>query len=204
MLSSSGQYGDAARCRDLGIAAYLVKPISASDLLRSIVSVMGKASDAPRRLAPPRPDPGAPQRVLLAEDNQVNQFLALAILQQSGHTVTLARNGREAVDAYLKDEFDLVLMDVQMPEQSGLEATRRIRDHEAMHGGHIPIIAMTAHAMKGDREMCIDAGMDEYISKPIVRGELLRLIKEVAGKRLAPDTGPRLDDTPPVALPRSA
>jgi CheY-like chemotaxis protein len=185
MLSSSGQYGDATRCRELGVAAYLVKPISAADLLRSIVLVMGKAPDAPKRLTPQTEDTGAPQRILLAEDNQVNLLLALAILQQSGHQVTVARDGREALNQFHSGEFDLVLMDVQMPELSGLEATRSIREHEAAHGGHIPIIAMTAHAMKGDREMCLESGMDEYISKPIARRELLRLVKQVGEQRLA-------------------
>ena len=185
MLSSSGQYGDAVRCRELGVAAYLVKPISAADLLRSIVSVLGKTPKAPQRMPAPAADSGPPRRILLAEDNQVNLLLALAILQQRGHIVTVARNGREAVEHFQSGTFDLVLMDVQMPEMGGLEATRLIREHEAAHGGHIPIIAMTAHAMKGDREMCIDGGMDDYISKPIARTELLRLIKQVVREDLA-------------------
>jgi CheY-like chemotaxis protein len=185
MLSSSGQYGDAARCRALGIATYLVKPISAADLLRSIVSVLGEQAPSPPRAARTVTDAAASQRVLLAEDNSVNLFLALAILQQAGHNVTVARNGREAVDHFKGGAFDVILMDVQMPEMGGLEATRHIRDHEAAHGGHVPIIALTAHAMKGDREMCLNAGMDEYISKPIVRAELLRLIKRVADGSLA-------------------
>jgi len=188
MLSSSGQYGDAARCRELGIAAYLVKPISAADLLRSIVSVLGKQPDTPHQSARAVVDAGRPQRILLAEDNSVNLFLALAILQQAGHTVTVARNGREALNELEQGAFDLILMDVQMPEMGGLEATRRIRDHEARHGGHVPIIAMTAHAMKGDREMCLDAGMDEYISKPIVRADLLSLIRRTGEGQLVQPT----------------
>jgi two-component system sensor histidine kinase/response regulator len=177
MLSSSGQYGDSARCRELGVSAYVVKPISPSDLLRSIVTVLGKTADAPTRDASPAAPTGAARRILLAEDNQVNLFLALAILQQAGHTVTVAGNGREALEKLHDGAFDLVLMDVQMPEIGGLEATRLIREHEAAHGGHIPIIAMTAHAMKGDREMCLEAGMDDYLSKPIERRELLRLVQ---------------------------
>jgi len=185
MLSSSGQYGDAARCRQLGVAAYLVKPISAADLLRSIVSIMGKAPTAPRPQLAVARDSVAPRRILLAEDNHVNLFLALAILQQAGHAVTVARNGREAIDEYSRGTFDVVLMDVQMPEMGGLEATAAIRAIEAERGGHTPIIAMTAHAMKGDREMCIAGGMDDYISKPIVRAKLLRMIKEIGDTALA-------------------
>ena len=190
MLSSSGQYGDSARCRELGVAAYLVKPVSAGDLLRSIVTVLGKAVvEAPRRAGSPAPAAGTARRILLAEDNQVNLFVALAMLQQAGHAVTVAANGREALREFHSGTFDLVLMDVQMPEMGGLEATRAIREHEAEHGGHIPIIAMTAHAMKGDREMCLDAGMDDYVSKPIVRRELLRLVQAAGTPAAAP--GPR-------------
>jgi len=190
MLSSSGQYGDSARCRELGVAAYLVKPVSAGDLLRSIVTVLAKAVvEAPRRAGSPAPAAGTARRILLAEDNQVNLFVALAMLQQAGHAVTVAANGREALREFHSGTFDLVLMDVQMPEMGGLEATRAIREHEAEHGGHIPIIAMTAHAMKGDREMCLDAGMDDYVSKPIVRRELLRLVQAAGTPAAAP--GPR-------------
>jgi signal transduction histidine kinase/DNA-binding response OmpR family regulator len=186
MLSSSGQYGDSGRCRELGVAAYLVKPVSPSDLLRSIVRVMGKAATAPAIVHPPAPA-SAGRRVLLAEDNQVNLHLALAILQQAGHTVTIARNGRQAVDHFLTGSYDVILMDVQMPEMSGFEATEAIRAQEREHGGHVPIVAMTAHAMKGDRESCLAAGMDDYISKPIARRELLRIVQTVGAPPPAAD-----------------
>jgi two-component system, sensor histidine kinase and response regulator len=186
MLSSAGRYGDSARCREFGVAAYLVKPVSPADLLRSIVGVLGKASSpAPARVEHPASEPTIGRRILLAEDNQVNLHLALTILKRAGHTVTVARTGREALDAFMADSFDVILMDVQMPEMGGFEATQLIRAHEQHFGGHVPIVAMTAHALKGDRENCLAAGMDDYISKPIVRAELLRLVQK-AGAPAAP------------------
>src|SRR5262249_56704176 len=106
-------------------------------------------------------------RLLLAEDNAVNQRLAATLLERRGHKVTIANNGREALDALAARSFDVVLMDVQMPEMGGFEATRVIRERERATGAHLPIIAMTAHAMKGDRERCLEAGMDEYLTKPL-------------------------------------
>jgi two-component system, sensor histidine kinase and response regulator len=123
-----------------------------------------------------------PLKLLLAEDNAVNRQLALAVLQTRGHEVSVAVNGREAVEAVEREPFDLVLMDVQMPEMGGLEATGRIRAREAATGEHLPIFAMTAHALKGDRERCLEAGMDGYISKPIDRRELLNLVESVQPK----------------------
>jgi CheY-like chemotaxis protein len=118
-------------------------------------------------------------RILLAEDNRVNQRVGVALLTKRGHSVEVAANGREAVAAAEAGPFDLVLMDVQMPEMDGLEATRRIRERERETGRHLPIIALTAHAMKGDRERCLDAGMDEYVTKPLQAEPLLRTIREV-------------------------
>jgi two-component system, sensor histidine kinase and response regulator len=118
-------------------------------------------------------------RILLAEDNMVNQRLAFRLLEKQGHVIVLANNGQEALDHLLKDSFDLILMDVQMPDVDGLEATREIRKREVSTGKHIPIVAMTAHAMEGDRERCIEAGMDDYISKPIKASMLFEVIERL-------------------------
>jgi CheY-like chemotaxis protein len=118
-------------------------------------------------------------RVLLAEDNKVNQILALGLLEKRGYAVAVVGDGRAAVDAIKTDRFDLVFMDIQMPEMDGLEATAAIRAHEQRTGEHIPIIAMTAHALNGDRERCLAAGMDGYVSKPIRVAELDRAIERV-------------------------
>src|SRR5208337_4987123 len=178
MLTSVGQRGDAARCRELGIAAYLIKPIGQSQLLDAILNVLGtraQAADAPRPNLVTRHSLREGQRklrILLAEDNAVNQKLASRLLEKRGHTVVVAANGREALKALEKEEFDLVLMDVSMPEMDGLEAARAIRAAEQTTGAHLPIIAMTAHAMKGDRERCLAAGMDGYLAKPVQAREL--------------------------------
>ena len=116
-------------------------------------------------------------RVLLAEDNLVNQRLALRLLEKAGHTVRVAGNGRQALQALERDRFDVVLMDVQMPEMDGMEATAVIRQREKTTGSHLPIIALTAHAMKGDRDRCLAAGMDGCLSKPLQRDELYRLVE---------------------------
>jgi CheY-like chemotaxis protein/HPt (histidine-containing phosphotransfer) domain-containing protein len=121
-------------------------------------------------------------RVLLAEDNKVNQTLATGVLKQLGHTVEIAENGRQAIEAWEAGGFDIILMDVQMPEMDGLDAVQVIREREKKMGTHVPVIAMTAHAMKGDRERCIDAGMDEYLSKPVRRQDLSNMIAVVMGK----------------------
>jgi two-component system, sensor histidine kinase and response regulator len=117
-------------------------------------------------------------RILLAEDNPINQRLAQRLLERQGHRVSIAHNGRQVLDALLKEPFDVLLMDLQMPEMDGLEATVAIREREKLTGGHIPIIAMTAHSMKGDRERCLGLGMDGYVSKPINAIELLRQIEQ--------------------------
>jgi signal transduction histidine kinase/CheY-like chemotaxis protein len=182
MLTSGGQRGDALRCRDLRISAYLVKPIQQSELLEAILTVLGHKTESPDN----RPtlvtrhslrEERQHLRILLAEDNQVNQMVAVRLLQKMGHTVMEVANGREAVLTSEGQEFDLVLMDVQMPEMDGIEATRVIREREVATHKHIPIIAMTAHAMKGDRERCLTAGMDGYIAKPIRPEELHAGIK---------------------------
>jgi PAS domain S-box-containing protein len=184
MLTSAGHRGDAARCRALGIAAYLTKPISKAELLEAIFVVLRPPSS-------PNPEVVTRHtlrenrrqlRILLAEDNRVNQLVATRVLEKRGHTVVVAMNGREALaalDAPGSGLFDLILMDVQMPEMGGLEATQIIRAREQSSGTHLPIIAMTAHAMKGDEERCLEAGMDGYVSKPFQVEDVFATIDRV-------------------------
>jgi CheY-like chemotaxis protein len=170
MLSSADLPGDTARCRALGIATYLTKPIKQSELLDAMLAVMGDATTAAPAVVPlgaPAAEPVRSLRILLAEDNAVNQTLAKRLLEKRGHRVAVTGNGSEALAALHDEAFDLVLMDVQMPEMDGIEATAAIRARERASGAHVPIIAMTAHAMKGDQERCVAAGMDGYVSKPI-------------------------------------
>jgi signal transduction histidine kinase/DNA-binding response OmpR family regulator len=170
MLTSAGQQGDAARCRRLGVVAYLLKPIVKSELLSAILGALTQkpGGSAPNLVTRPSlPKISRKLRVLVAEDNPVNQKVVLRMLEKMGHLPTIAANGQEALAVLASDFFDLVFMDVQMPEMDGLTATKSIREREKQTGLHLPIIAMTAHAMKGDRERCLEAGMDGYISKPV-------------------------------------
>jgi CheY-like chemotaxis protein len=179
MLTSGGQRGDLVKCRELGIVAYLVKPIRKSELLETILQALGRRAPGKGRIIVETSRPAEDSSrlsILLVEDNRVNQIFAVRLLEKEGHAVTVASNGREAVTKYESGDFDLILMDIQMPEMDGFEATAAIRAKEKESGRCIPIIAMTAHAMKGDRERCIDAGMDGYISKPIKKAELLEEI----------------------------
>jgi len=183
MLTSGGQMGDVARCKELGIAAYLMKPITQSDLFDSVVTALHLATAADARPSHARGHERIARRslrVLLAEDNPINQTLALRLLQKWGHRLVVAQNGREALALLEQQRFDVILMDVQMPEMSGIEATDQIRQKEKLTGGHVPIIAMTAHAMKGDRERCLDAGMDHYLSKPIQVDDLFQALETVS------------------------
>jgi PAS domain S-box-containing protein len=183
MLSSACQPVDTRRCQALGLAAYLTKPIKQTDLYRAILAALGSplaGTPAPAAPAPSRP--GRSLRLLLAEDNLVNQKLAVRLLEKQGHRVVVAANGTEAVRTVSREPFDLVLMDVQMPEMDGFEATAAIRQREKSTGRHTPILAMTAYAMKGDRERCLEAGMDGYISKPIQPRELCEAIERLAPK----------------------
>jgi signal transduction histidine kinase/CheY-like chemotaxis protein len=182
MLSSAGRRGDAARCRELGIAAYLTKPIRQSQLFDAMIAVLGKVrqtEDLSGLTTRRSPRESRRLNILLAEDNAVNQKIATRMLEKLGHTVAVAENGQEALDAIARQDFDAIFMDVQMPEMDGLKATEKIREKERQTQLHIPIIAMTAHAMKGDRERCIEAGMDGYISKPINGRELEEAIAGV-------------------------
>jgi two-component system sensor histidine kinase/response regulator len=184
MLTSSGHYGDSARCRALGISAYLTKPVKHPDLLDSISTVLeGRDLWGTPEPATPTPAPvGAPRRVLLAEDNLVNCAVAVGLLTRRGHHVVVAGNGVEAIAALERESFDVVLMDMQMPVMGGLEATTRIRERERHTGGRVRIVALTAHAMQGDRERCLEAGMDGYLSKPIDRFELYVAVEGTPGK----------------------
>jgi signal transduction histidine kinase/DNA-binding response OmpR family regulator len=191
MLTSAGHRGDAARCQELGVAAYLLKPIRQSELREAIARVLGAREQdgaiplITRFSLQDAREPSAFLRVLLAEDNLVNQRLAVRLLEKRGHRVVVAGNGREALQALEKDSFDLVFMDVQMPEMDGLEATAAIRERETRSGLHQPIIALTAHAMKGDREKCLAGGMDGYLTKPIRPQELDDILEDYLARRLA-------------------
>ena len=190
MLTSAGHRGDAARCQSLGVSAYLLKPIRQSELREAIARVLGAHGQEgaipliTRYSLHDGREPGAALRVLLAEDNAVNQRLAVRLLEKRGHRVSVAGNGAEALAAMEKQEFDLVFMDVQMPEMDGLEATAVIRGKEKITGKHQPIIALTAHAMKGDREKCIAGGMDGYLTKPIRPQELDDVLEDFISRRV--------------------
>jgi CheY-like chemotaxis protein len=177
LLSSSADLESARRCRDLGWGVYLIKPVRQRELRRAILAVLGTAPLSGAGAQPRAPAPEAASkerrlRVLVAEDNAVNQKLILRLLQRRGHEVTLAVNGIETVALAGSREFDLILMDLEMPELDGAGATRRIRQDEAGRGQRIPIIALTAHALEGVEEQCLAAGMDAYLAKPIQSAEL--------------------------------
>ncbi len=179
-IASAARYRDVARCKELGTAACLTKPIRQAALLEAILTALGRRAGEPAEHADIEPDaaPGRCLRVLLAEDNLVNQRLAVRVLEKAGHAVTVANNGREALAAMDRHEFDVVLMDVQMPEMDGLEAVAAIRKRQAETARpHVPVIALTAHAMKGDRDRCLAAGMDAYLSKPLHAADLLRALR---------------------------
>ncbi|MHB0957876.1 MAG: hybrid sensor histidine kinase/response regulator [Pirellulaceae bacterium] len=183
MLTSGDRPEDLVACEKLGIGAHLLKPFKQSELLDAIQLALGL--DVSRRPAVPTTHlpPVRSLRILLAEDSLVNQKLAIALLQEQGHHVTVAHNGREAVAAFEAERFDVILMDVQMPEMDGLEATAAIRRREASTGRRVPIVAMTAYALKGDRERCLQAGMDGYVAKPIRAQELLDTVARLFAER---------------------
>jgi CheY-like chemotaxis protein len=207
MLTSAGQRGDGARCRELGISAYLTKPVSQAELREVIFLLL----DSTRGGAPAdglitrhvihEKFAESSLNILVAEDNPVNQKLAVRMLEKRGHKITLARNGREAVQALEAAAYDLVLMDIQMPEMDGFAATAAIREREHGTGKHQPIVAMTAHAMKGDDQRCLYAGMDGYLAKPIRGEEIYAMLDGFAGS-LAPMKPPACDPdgAPAIAL----
>jgi PAS domain S-box-containing protein len=183
MLTSGGRRGDGQRCKELGIAAYLIKPVLQSDLLEALLRVIGPRPDVAQPLQVVTRhtlrESRTPLRVLLAEDNVVNQRLAVRLLEKEGHTVVVAGDGAKALEALERQAFDLILMDVQMPIMDGVETTAAIRKLEQSNGAHIPIVAMTAHAMAGDRQKFLSLGMDGYVSKPIHSADLFDTIENV-------------------------
>ena len=184
MLTSNERAEDIQRCRALGISVYLTKPVRRAELRSAISAALTRQTIATPKdpgsdvaaLASGLREPHVAMRILLAEDNMVNQRVVQRILEKSGHSAVLARNGIEAVEKFYGEKFDLVLMDVQMPEMSGFEATAKIRETEG--ACRTPIIALTAHAMSGDRERCLDAGMDDYLAKPIDSSTLIAMIEK--------------------------
>jgi signal transduction histidine kinase/CheY-like chemotaxis protein len=188
ILSSAARQEDTVRCRELGIAGYLTKPIGRSELRMAIASILSRKSG--QKMESPPAVPAASRnpirqaavpgiRVLLVEDNEVNQEVALAMLRKHGYLVSLVNNGLEALCATASQAFDVILMDLQMPEMGGFEATAEIRARERKTGAHVPIVAMTAHAMKDDRDKCLNSGMDGYVSKPIDQEDLFSAIDAV-------------------------
>jgi CheY-like chemotaxis protein len=183
LLTSAGSSGDGVRCRELGVSGYMLKPILPGELREEIRRIFADLPQVAPGSGQPVAPPDRPLKILLAEDNRVNQAVATAMLSKRGHQVTVAGDGMEALEAMAAGEFDLVLMDVQMPEMDGFDATRAIREREAGASRRIPIVAMTAHAMAGDRERCLEAGMDDYVSKPITPTELFEAISRSSAAR---------------------
>src|SRR5581483_4795586 len=191
MLTSAGQRGDAVRCRELGIDAYLVKPIRKSELLSAILAALGDRNESGGR-------PLITRQVLReSRRNLVILTLVRRMLEKMGHETVIARNGCEALDLLGRETFDVVFMDVQMPVMDGITATGKIREAEKVTGVHIPIIAMTAHAMKGDQERCLAGGMDDYIAKPVSSKRIQEMLERMFAA--APETPP----SPPLAWKRA-
>ncbi len=189
MLTSSGRRGDGARCHELGIEGYLLKPVEVGRLSEMVCTILGgdtgRLSRVPVVTRHSMREARQRLRVLLAEDNEVNRIVAVTKLQKRGHEVAVVKDGLEAVKAYESSEFDVVLMDIQMPIMDGFQAAALIRERQAATGRRVPIIALTAHAMKGDRERCLQAGMDDYITKPFKTDELIRAV-EAGPTRISP------------------
>ena len=198
MLTSAGHRGDGARCQELGVAAYLLKPVRQSELREAIARVLGARTQegaiplVTRCSLQDARDPAVFLRILVAEDNPVNQLLATRLLEKRGHRVVIAATGREALVTLETESFDLVLMDVQMPEMDGLEAVAALREKEKGKGDgmHQPVIALTAHAMKGDQERCLAAGMDGYLTKPIRPQELDAILEAYVARRISATNTP--------------
>ncbi len=211
LLSSSDRQADSSRCRALGLTEHLTKPVKPSDLLERLLKLLASADEASSERPAAEPiaegvNGSAPEpltsrglRILVAEDNPVNQHLSAVILQRMGHQVVVVGNGADAVAVSQREPFDLLLMDVQMPDINGFEATAAIRAREASTGAHLPIVALTAHAMKGDREQCLRAGMDGYVSKPLDVHRLQQVMENVLSRRkvsVLPATPVPFDPTP--------
>jgi two-component system sensor histidine kinase/response regulator len=192
MLTSAGHHGDSARCKELGVGAYLLKPIRQSELREAIARLLGASGQEgavpliTRYSLQDTRDPKQSLRILVAEDNAVNQRLIVRLLEKRGHRPTIVGTGRAALETLERESFQLVFMDVQMPEMDGLEATAAIREREKGLALHQEIIALTAHAMKGAREKCLAAGMDGYLSKPIRPQELDEILDRYVNRRMEP------------------
>ena len=204
MLTSAARPDDVARCRRLGVALHVTKPIKQSDLLDAIVSVIGeRIAHTGRTRTVPKTRPARRHlRILVAEDNAVNRALAVRTLEKRGHRVETAANGRVAIEKIenAKRPFDVVLMDVQMPDIDGLAATVTIRQRERLAGTHVPIVALTAHAMSGDRERCLAAGMDSYLTKPVRPVDLVEAVEKIAQAGRQAGAG---QDRPEARVPSS-
>jgi len=190
MVGSRGSRGDASPWLKAGVPTYLAKPVKIAELSEAINQILGTStpkeeSDAPVEKEMTETRPQACYKILVVEDNVVNRKVAHFMLEKKGHDLTAVENGKEALNAMENNIFDLILMDVQMPVMDGLEATAAIRKKEETTGTHIPIIAMTAHAMKGDREKCLEAGMDEYVTKPLNPDEVSQRIEETMQNKIA-------------------
>ena len=189
MLSSGGQGGDSARCEELGVAAYVLKPIRESELRGAIARALVRTPtnkgipQGTRDASKDQPAQGPGLSILIAEDHPVNQMLLTRLLEKRGHSVIVAANGKRALELATKGSFDLLLMDVQMPEMDGMEATRLLRERESKAGTRLTVIGVTAHAMAGDRERCLQAGMDGYLSKPVRPSELDELLAPLLASR---------------------
>ena len=208
ILSSANRPEDKAHAKELCVSRCMTKPVTQSHLFDAITSALGtaRADERPTdSLTAERPAGFVPQKILLAEDGAVNRKVAIGLLQKRGHEVTAVENGRLAVEALQKGDYDVILMDVQMPVLDGFAATTAIRQQEAGTGRHIPIIAITAHAMKGDKQRCLDAGMDDYVSKPFRPQELFAAVEGVASVRTAEQgEGSQTDDAGGSMFFRSA
>jgi two-component system, sensor histidine kinase and response regulator len=206
ILSSSVQAGEKTRCQKLGVSAYLTKPVQPSELLDEILNALSSPVEAgpAEESKEAALEKGGAVKILVAEDNHVNRMLIFRLLKKHGYVIVLAENGQEALDALERERFDLVFMDVQMPVLDGLETMRIIRRKEVNSGKHLPIIALTAHAMKGDREKCLEAGADDYLTKPIRTPELMAALNRFSAKRRSSNVDSRrVEETPAVAPPAS-
>jgi CheY-like chemotaxis protein len=179
MLSSDGQPADLGRCRELGISVHLTKPVCQDDLMAALLRVLAPQSVLSSAVPLPPAPVARPLRILLAEDNRVNQRVAVRLLEKRGHSVEIAGDGCQAMEALEQREFDLLLLDVQMPRQDGIETVKAIRAREQASGTHLPVIGLSAHAMTTDRERCLAAGMDDYVTKPIQVEQLFAAIERL-------------------------
>ncbi|MEZ6057934.1 MAG: response regulator [Planctomycetaceae bacterium] len=200
MISSGSSPVDSEHCQKLGVDRFMTKPVIASDLLNEVLRQFGSRTvilpETPTETV--HSDQVHPRRVLLVEDNEINRRVAVGLLRSRGHHVVVAEHGQIAVDTLAEQEFDVVLMDMQMPVLDGYEATAEIRRREHRTGGHIPIVAMTAEAMKGDRERCLASGMDDYVSKPIAPEEMYRAVERFPALCLSPQTAPQDEESSPA------